>query len=325
MNRLRSYRYIEGISQVQLAERLGISHQLVSDIERGRRSPTCDLGKLGYAASRFEIAEMSEPLHRQRASTAVAAQHRAKELLRLAGEAFRDLESTINSRHRNRLERLGPAQSDEIADIASEVRVGVLQQEESGPIRNLTAAVERAGICLIPIRDLRGVDGVSSWVEGHAVVGLNPDVPGDRFRLTLAHELGHLVMHSRKGVQSEAEANRFASALLMPDDEFEAAMSERPTIRRLVELKTNWGISVAALVYRAHQFGYLDDRSYRSMQIQMSKWRKREPAPFPIKPGLLLAELVRQCDGDVHRCGQRLELNPEHLGIVTDWRRLRVA
>ena len=202
MNRLRSYRRIERISQVQLAKRLGISHQLVSDIERGTRSPTCDLSKIGYAPSRFEIAEMSEPLHRQRAATAVAAQHRARELLRLSGEAFIDLEPAIRPRHRNRLERLGPAQSDEIADIASDVRVGVLEQEESSPIRNLTAAVERAGICLVPINGLTGVDGISSWVAGQAVIGLNINVPGDRFRLTLAHELGHLVLHSRKGVQS---------------------------------------------------------------------------------------------------------------------------
>lgn len=325
MNRLRSYRHIERINQSELAERLGISPQMVSDIERGKRSPTCDLDKLGYAASRFEIAEMSEPMHRQRASTVVASQHRARELLRLAGEAFRDLESAIVPRYRNRLERLGPVQSDEVAETASEVRVGVLQQEESGPIRNLTAAVERAGICLVPIRGLAGIDGISSWVDGRAVVGLNPDVPGDRFRLTLAHELGHLVMHSRKGNHSEAEANRFASALLMPDDEFDAAMIERPTIRQLTELKSSWGISIAALVYRAHQFGHLDDRSYRSMQIQMSKWRKREPAFFPIAPGRLLSDLVRERDGDVQRCGQRLGLNPQHLRIVTDWRRLRIA
>ena len=326
MNRLRSYRRIEGISQVQLAEQLGISHQLVSDIERGRRSPTCDLNKIGYAPSRFDIPEMSEPLHRQRASTRVASQHRAKELLRLAGEAFIELEAAISPGHRNRLERLGPAVSDdEIAEVATEVRTYVLAQEEARPIQNLTKAVERAGICLVPISGLAGIDGISAWVEDRPVIGLNVSVPGDRFRLSLAHELGHLVMHSHKGVQSEAEANRFASALLMPDDDFESAMSERPTIRRLIELKSVWGISVAALVYRAHQFGYLDDRSYRSMQIQMSKWRKREPASFDIKPGLLLADLVRRSDGDVRRCGERLGLNPTHLRIVIDWRRLRIA
>ena len=71
----------------------------------------------------------------------------------------------------------------DITEYASEVRVAALEQEECGPIKNLTAAAERAGICLIPIVGLKGIDGISSWVEGQPVIGLSIDnVPGDRFR-----------------------------------------------------------------------------------------------------------------------------------------------
>ena len=56
MNRLRSYRWVEGINQNELGQVLGISSQLVSAIESGRRSATCDLSKLGYADRRLELA-----------------------------------------------------------------------------------------------------------------------------------------------------------------------------------------------------------------------------------------------------------------------------
>lgn len=323
MNRLRSYRWIEGINQNDLGKMLGISAQLVSAIESGRRSPTCDVSVLGY--SDFETAQMTEPLHRQRASTLVASTRRAKELLRVAGEAFCGLTRALDNRHRDSLEPLGPIRSDsDVAECATEVRVGVLQQEESGPIRNLTAAAERAGICLVPIVGLKGIDGISSWVEDQPVVGLNINVPGDRFRLSLAHEIGHLVMHTKRSHTSEHEAYRFASALLMHDDEFEAAMPERPLLRDFIHLKSTWGISVAALVYRAHKLGHLDDRSYRSIQIQMSRWRKSEPATFPPVYGRLLPKLVERVGG-VGPCAEQLGLNVHHLREVTTWSLLRAV
>ena len=328
MNRLRSYRWIEGINQKQLGEILGISPQLVSAIEWGRRSPTCDISRLGYSPSRIETAEMTEPLHRQRVSTLVASTRRAKELLRVAGETFCDLSQVLNDRNKNRLEPLGPIQSDaDIVECATEVRVGILEKEDSRPIKNLTDAAESAGICLVPIVGLGGIDGISSWVgekPRRPVIGLNINVPGDRFRLSLAHEIGHLVMHTKRTATSENEAYRFASALLIHDDDFAAAMPERPVLRDFVTLKSTWGISVAALVYRAHQLGYLDDRSYRSIQIQMSRWRKTEPASFDLKPGRLLPKLVRM-RGGVGRCAERHGLNPDHLREVTTWHPLRVV
>ena len=323
VNRLRSFRWIEQISQTELGELLGISTQLVSAIESGRRSATCDIAKLGYSPSRFETADMTEPLHRQRATTLVTSTRRAKELLRLAGEAFSGLQQDIPPTYKNRLKRLSPARSDtEVAECANRVRVAVLDQEEYGPIRNLTAAVERAGICLIPIVGLQGIDGISSWVERQPVIGLNIDVPGDRFRLSLAHEIGHLVLHSDKTRTSEGEAYRFASALLMHDDEFAAAMPERPVLSDFISLKSSWGISVAALVYRAHQHGHLNDRAFRSIQIQMSKWRKSEPAEFPPVYGQLLPDLVER-NGGIPICADRLGLNQKHLREVTAWHRLR--
>lgn len=324
MNRLRAYRAIEQISQEELGELLGISGSMVSAIESGRRPLTVDVSVLGYSPDRFDLLDMSLPLHRHRASTTVSSKSRAQELLRLAGEAFLELRKRTERVPSSTLERLpAPRSPAELEDRAGEVRF-MLRQEEQGPIRNLTAVIERAGVCLVPIAGLWGIDGLSSWVNDVPVIGISTLIPGDRFRFTLAHELAHLLMHTRKSAEIEHQANRFAGAMLIPRPDFDEAVPERPFLRDFISLKSSWGIAVSALVYRAHELEYLDDKRYRALQIQMSKWRKTEPANFAPVHGELLPRLV-DVNGGVDAVATNLGFNRRHLDDVTRWHHLRVA
>jgi Zn-dependent peptidase ImmA (M78 family) len=324
MNRLRAYRAIEGLNQEQLGDILGISAPMVSAVESGLRTFSGDLSLLGYSAERFTLPEMSSPLHRHRASTTVAAKNRAQELLRLAGEVFLELRDRTERAPKTTLERLPtPDQLDDIEELAIEVRY-LLQHEENGPIRNLTTTVEQAGVCLIPMTALPGIDGLSAWVAGVPVIGVSPGTPGDRFRFTLAHEIAHLLLHVRKTENSEHEANRFAGALLVPQSEFEAAMPERPQLRDFIALKSSWGMAVSALVYRAHELDHIDDQRYRALQIQMSKWRKSEPGTFRPIYGQLLPRLV-EVNGGTEKVAASLGVNERHLAELTSWSHLRVA
>ena len=321
MNRLRAFREIEGINQEQLGEILGISASMVSAIEAGRRELTAPLSLLQYDQPRFALPSMSEPLHRFRASTPVNARKRAHELVRLAGEVFGELRARTPRTPDTIIEQR--IKADDLNELASETRC-LLQHEDSGPIQNLTAAIERAGVCIIPITGLQGVDGLSSWVNGIPVIGLNPAVPGDRFRLTLAHELAHLIRHVRRSDSTEPEANQMASALLFPAADFEAAMPERPQLKDFVRLKTAWGVSVAALVYRAHDTGIIADQRYRAIQIQMSKWNRQEPAHFDPVHGTLFTKLV-EVNGGIITVAKTIGVNPSHLSLLTNWRHLRSA
>lgn len=325
MNRLKAYRDIEGgMSQQELGEILGISAQMVSAVERGRRAFAGDLKMLGYSSDRLALPDMSDPLHRQRASTGVAAKNRACELLRLAGEVFAELRDRTDRAPELLMDRHpAPTSMDDVEDLAADTRA-VLGHEERGPIQNLTTLVERAGVCLVPITGLPGIDGLSAWVNGVPVIGVSPSVPGDRFRLTLAHELGHLLFHSVKGATTEAESNRFAGALLFPSPEFDAAMPERPQLRDFIGLKASWGVSVAALVYRAHDLDHIDDARYRALQIQMSKWRKTEPGTFEPALGQLFGRLV-EANGGRAAVALDIGVNERHLGDLLNWTHLRVA
>lgn len=327
MMRLRAYRHLEIATQEDLAVLLGTTPQAVSSAEAGRRPLSADVSGTGYSLERFScLPSMTEPLHRQRASTLVANTKRAKELLRLGGEVFLELSSRVERSPKMALDRIGPPMSlTNVEELAQEVRCGVLDQEETNPIRNLTSAVERAGICLVPIAGLTGIDGLSSWVDGQPVIGLDPTVPGDRFRFSMLHELGHLSMHRTKSDITEDEANRFAGAVLIPEAELEAALDSRMApLRDFVHLKQRWGVSVAALVYRSRELGLIDDNRFRSLQIQMSKWRRQEPESFDAIPGGLLPKLVELAGGP-ERVGKQMGIKPSHIRELINWSRLRVV
>lgn len=268
--------------------------------------------------------DMSEPLHRQKAATLAASTRRTKELLRLAGELLREFERRRLKVPELAVDRMTTPESlSDVEQVAVDVRL-VLGVEESGPIRNLTSLVERAGVGLVPVAELRGIDGISSWVGDRPIVGLSPSVDGDRFRFSLAHELAHLMLHRRKTDFTEDQANRFAGALLFPEADFLEAVPTNATLTDFVNLKSAWGVSVAALVYRAHELELIDDQRYRSLQIQMARWRKTEPARFPIAPGELLPKLI-ELFGGIDQVADELGYNREHVRELTRWSRLRVA
>ncbi|MCG3135932.1 MAG: hypothetical protein HMLKMBBP_03708 [Planctomycetes bacterium] len=166
-----------------------------------------------------------------------------------------------------------------------------------GPVHNLAKVVEDAG-ALVLQHDfgVDPIDAISNWVPGMPpVVCLNVRAPGDRQRLSLAHEVGHLVMHRQPGsADPEAEAQAFAGALLMPAAEFLNEFPADATLQRVLALKPRWRVSVQAMVVRAHQLGRLPKSRYQDLFRQMSGmgWRKDEPLPVAPEQPSLLKEVV---------------------------------
>ena len=153
----------------------------------------------------------------------------------------------------------------------------------SGPIKNLTQYVERAGV-VIGFSKFGGasVSGVTFRVSGRPpLILLNATHPADRMRFTLAHELGHLVMHRFPTEGMEPEANQFASALLMPAaDMRQAFLGRRVTLELLAALKPEWKVAIQALLVRATSLKFVSPNQGRYLWQQISSrgWRLREPA-----------------------------------------------
>ncbi len=148
-----------------------------------------------------------------------------------------------------------------------------------GPIKNLTELVEKAGIIVFPSYfSAPKVDGVTVNISGlPPVIFLNSISPADRTRFSLAHELGHVIMHGQISASMEDEANAFASELLMPEKEMRAEFSNKIDLKELARLKRIRKVSMAALLYKASRMGKLTKNQSDYLWRQMSKYRIEEP------------------------------------------------
>jgi Zn-dependent peptidase ImmA (M78 family) len=150
-----------------------------------------------------------------------------------------------------------------------------------GPIRNLTAYVEQAGIIVVPCDfTYANVDGVTMNVQDTPpCIFLNRNRPADRTRFSLAHELGHVVLHWQPTADMEEQANEFASALLMPAHEFMASCSRRIDLAELARLKMIWRVSMQAALYRiaALDLATKNQCHYLWRQLSALGYRKQEP------------------------------------------------
>ena len=129
------------------------------------------------------------------------------------------------------------------------------------------------------------------------MVFLNPNLPGDRWRLSLAHELGHIILHHHLDVptsdkQMEREAFEFAVEFLAPAREISGQL-QHITMNRLAALKKHWRISMAALLMRATRMGYISERHARRFWIYLKKNGRNEPVVILSERATTLHIVVR--------------------------------
>src|SRR5262249_25364187 len=119
------------------------------------------------------------------------------------------------------------------------------------------------------------------------VMMINSLKSGDRLRLSVAHEIGHLVLHkSPRGSLKEIEkqAYAFAREFLLPSEAMKREIKRPVTLTSLAALKPRWGVSIQALIRCAYELGISSEGQYRYLSEQISKlgWRKREPENLDI-------------------------------------------
>ncbi|TCU86062.1 Zn-dependent peptidase ImmA (M78 family) [Curtobacterium sp. PhB191] len=140
-------------------------------------------------------------------------------------------------------------------------------------------------------------DAVSTWpTGGKPMMLVNSGLPTDRLRFTVAHELGHLVMHHAPADNQEEEANTFASEFLAPAEEIQPDLVGLAAgdMGRLMQLKTKWGMSIAALIRRAYDLDQIDEARYRDFHIRLSRlgWRQMEPGNLPPESPRLMHSVI---------------------------------
>lgn len=166
-----------------------------------------------------------------------------------------------------------------------------------GPVANVVELVEAAGGIVVLCRfGTALLDGLSFRAEGlPPLFFMNRDAPGDRFRFSLTHELGHMVMHSvpDDDEKQEDQAHRFAAAFLMPAAEIKPYLAA-PRLSSLGRVKAYWKVSIKALIKRAYDLKLITDNQYRWLNVQYSKaFKGGEPIPIEREVPSRLREMVQ--------------------------------
>lgn len=310
--RIRELRLLLGMTQREFAEYLSAPQPQVSAIERGLK-PADTLAQravftFGVSTSFFDQPANNYPsgslnfrTKKIPAKVMDAANNTFGELERAARHLLRGL-PRIDLTADGLQDRSDALPIDQINTIAAETR-RLLHVERSGPVLNVTRAIERAGVPVVrlhnPFIDFGAIEGISSPSihNDRGVVSVTDQVDGARARFTRAHELGHLVLHTgiRPGIEKvrELEAHQFAGAFLMPATDAYRKISPNLTLEGFARVKAEYAISIAALIRRAKELRIITPERYRSLNIQLSSrgWSKTEPVAVPLEVPKLIERL----------------------------------
>lgn len=312
-------REAKGMSQAQVAEAIKevspdgqpMSQAFISKVEAGLLTLTGD--RLDQVAQVLDCPvallvddtpiqglEVTCVHHRRRHSKISAStMRRIEALTHLSRVSVEGLLGGIELVPEARLERLDiDAYGGDPAVVARALRVA--WRVPSGPIPNVLALLEAVGIIIV-VRPLgtRAQDAVSTWPHGPGqppIMVLNDGLDPDRQRFTICHETGHLTMHTLPSENQELEADQFAAEFLMPADDIRPALTGLRTNQfdKLLSLKGQWGVSIAALIRRAKDLECISERQYREFQIKLRrlKWHEKEPGTLPVEAPATLRRVM---------------------------------
>jgi Zn-dependent peptidase ImmA (M78 family)/DNA-binding XRE family transcriptional regulator len=308
---LRLAREARQLPQVALGEKTGIAQGTISKYEKGLLNPSSQhlaviADALEFPPSFFLQADVrpANVLYRSRSLRSAKAEAAVRARLNLARlVAIRVLEGIdIDAPARFP----GPDTNfGSPSQAAGEIRR--IWWLPPGPIDNVADSIESAGGVVIPVN--LGNDAVTAaYMQpmGDPVrwFFVNTNVAaGDRIRFSLAHELGHAVLHTfdplPDNAEAEQEAHEFSAAFHLPEQDLRADFPRgRVELFDLLELKSQWGVSIQAIASRAQKLDLItrDDLTRLYKQLSARGWRTREPGHVPLERGRVFSAAL-----DVHR------------------------
>jgi len=287
LSMLNLAREAKGFTQKNLARFMGCKQSRISKIGSGELVPQeSDVQKF------VKILEQEKEFFFQQATAMPASVSFYRKTQTFPLKLLRQCNAQMNIRRLQIEKRVGetrlgarslpqmpPDGKDGARVVARELRK--MWGLRSGPILCLTALVEDVGCIIVDYTfpSLK-LDGLCLRAPGKPpIIFLNKGLPKSRRRLSLAHELGHLIMHVNPHENVEDEAWDFASEFMMPSDEIEKDFNDL-NLDRLGELKKKWGLSMQAILYRARKLDIISESQSRFLWMQIGKCGYRLDEPF---------------------------------------------
>ncbi len=301
-------RLLQGYSLEDVATRVGKSRQYISKLEIGSGAPSIEMVSalstvLRVTPAFFDGSTSPKPVaeeqvhFRRLATTKVSVKQIALAKAAMMQRFVQAIEEHLQL-PTVRIPQFGEATTlSEIEAAAENCRrewgVGF------GPILDMTRLAETVGAVVTTFTGVSNeVDALSFVGDRPIIVRNNAKESACRQRFDIAHELGHCVLHAGRVTGdrvSESEANRFASALLVPRammiKHFPRPRGSFLDWKGISEFKFAWKISKAAVLYRARQLDLISDELYRRGAISLRRGeatKEREDDLIPMeRPALL--------------------------------------
>lgn len=313
---LRSARIARGMSMKDLAEKIGVSRQMISYYESNKKSPSTATLLEIMAVLRFPreffSSQIDEPVagatfFRKQSANTKKTREMQQERLKYFNEIYEKLARFVNFPTVNLPELIEKDVHDiteeDIIQKAMELRE-VWSVDKVSPIKNLVQLAEKNGIVIAEstVSD-RTLDALSRWIADRPFIMLADNQESSvRRRFNVAHEIGHIILHN--SVESiydysndelkniiERQANLFASHFLLPNNSFVDSLLST-SLEYFIELKKYWRVSIQAMLHKTHHLELINDDRYLYLvkQVGFKKWKTKEPLDDELaveKPTLL--------------------------------------
>jgi Zn-dependent peptidase ImmA (M78 family)/DNA-binding XRE family transcriptional regulator len=311
--RVRQAREYCGLTQAELANLVNRDTSLIGHIETGSREPSDDLLNAIADKTNFPVSFFARPPDAELPAGSLIFRAHAALTRKEALEAHRsaDVVFSIGIHLTNKVVATPPSiqsRAEHAEEAARKTRMSLGLPLDT-PVPRLIRTLEKAGVWVLPLPNLSGRDAFSGWApfDGHdiPIISISTGRPGDRLRFSVAHELGHLVMHKllpmKPVAEIENEAQTFAAEFLMPANEIKHELLAPLTLTKVARLKPKWGVSMQALIVRAKSLDLISQRQYHYLfqQLTARGWRDAEPSNLdvPIEKPRLIAKMAEVAYG----------------------------
>lgn len=303
--RLKSARLFRRMTIAELAENTGVSKQAISQFENNKSEPRADTlfsfsSVLGFPRQYFyqeiDCKVISGDTY-FRSLASMTNKDRMEQIERVNNliAIYRGISDFIEFPDINLYQVPDNFNLEDVEELAANVRAywGL----GKSCVKNIIDVMERNGIIVCSVHtDNNKIDAYSriERIDGtsYAVVVLGDDKDNAyRRNFSAAHELGHLLLDDFYNLEDmsrvdykamEDKMNYFAGALLVPADVY---LLDLKTIRKTelthyVELKNKYGVSAAALIFRARQLNAITQSQYQYLMRQLSLKGYRTIEPY---------------------------------------------
>jgi len=283
--RIRNSRIHKGLSLQEVADKIGVSKQMINKYEQGKSMPNSEKliafsklfnQKIDYFFRKPEVT-IGEISFRKKSKFSVKKVNSLKEEIRIQIENYLFIENIceVSNSFENPLEK-------RIIQTVEGVKTAVINVRESweigqDAIQDCIDLLEDNHIKVIEVDDETGAfDGLATIIDTkYPIIVINKNMPIERKRFTLLHELAHLLLPITNLELREQEklCNFFASEMLLSEENIRNEFGEvrsRVSFEELKNSQAKYGISISAIVYKLGETKIMSQERVKKFYMRLN-------------------------------------------------------